>query len=448
VVRRVDPRLDELDHEVARRLLNRFVPWLLGTLVLSGCREAAAPQLSYLAILPTILAPQSTIAGSHYHYRVHELSGQLPIDTIVSVAPTDTVILPLPAATYVVDLDGVPPQCRVRDGNERYVLIAPNTNTTALRYFVVCQSQLLLAVFTDGPEAGLEFVYHVADAAGRERVGLLRANDTLELEGLAWGPATIDLGNVPARCITTNDGGSQRHVQIDSGGGVEVDFRVRCADPVHRPHIQSLHASYHDGIAGIVFKASDPDRDLERYVWDVTDCDRTSVLPQGAGTRGGLGAGRTANFDTMTVLATFDIGLPDSIMKGKCVALWLADTQANPSEVVEVPFGGSGHAPDASIFNAHFLGTDILRTDLVAKDLDGDFVGVFVQVRLRDGTLGAPDGTEDIAYFNTVGYLGSAVPDVPLGNGRLTYDSFYAIIVYLLDAQGNFTRIEDADLFR
>jgi hypothetical protein len=236
-------------------------------------------------------------------------------------------------------------------------------------------------------------------------------------------------------------------VQIDSGGGAEVDFGVRCADPAHRPHILSLKASYHDGVAGLVFRAADADRDLERYVWDLTDCRRTSIFPNGAGTRSGLSGGRTANYDSVTVLTTFDVAFPDSAMADKCAALWLADSQGNPSEVIEVPLRASGRPPRATIFNAHFLGTNLLRTELVADDPDSDFVGVFVQVRLRDGSLGQPDGTPDVAYFNTVGYLGSAVPDVPLGNGHLNYDSFYSVIVYLLDTQGNFTRLEDSDLF-
>src|SRR5262249_10488748 len=262
--------------------------WLLGTLMVIGCREVTAPQVSYLAIIPTILAPQSSVAGSRYHYRVHELSGQIKIDTVVSVAPADPVILPLPPATYVVDLDGVPPQCRVREGYERYVLIAANTNTTALRYFVVCQSQLTLSVFTDGPESGLEFVYHIADAAGHQRGGLAHAHDTLAVAGPARGAAGIHPGSGPAQCITTNDGGNQRRIQIDSGGGVAIDFRVRCAEPLHRPHILSVRATYHDGIAGVVFRAGDPDRDIERYVWDLTDCRRASLLPNGPGTRAGL----------------------------------------------------------------------------------------------------------------------------------------------------------------
>lgn len=433
------------------------VVWRIGLLLLvagsAACREAAAPQLSYLAILPTIIAPQPAVAGQRYQYRVHELSGEIPVDTVVSVAPTDTVILALPPATYVVDLQGVPAQCRIKDGSERYVLIAEHTNTTALRYVVLCQSQLVITIAADGFHANGDYVYHLTAADGTERLGLLHSSDTLELEGLAVGPATIDLGGVPSYCIVSTNGGTQQRVEIDSTGGAGVAFLVHCADPLHRPHIQSLRASYHDGVAGMVFKPTDPDRDIERYVWDLTDCRRNSLLPLGASTRSGLGGGRTANFDTMTVLATFDVGIADSVMHSgggpKCAAVWVADAQGNPSEVVETPLGGSGggHAPTATFFNAHFLSVELLRTDLTAGDPDGDFVGVFVQVRLRDGALGIPDGNPDMAYFNTVGYIGSAVPDVPLGTGRLGYDSFYALIVYLLDAQGNFTRIEDADLF-
>lgn len=455
MVRRVDARLDHQHHEVvAHRVRSGARPGpkgpglLLLLLALTSCRAPTAAQLSYLAILPTILAPEASVAGTHYRYRVHELSGKLPLDTLVVVAPTDTVILPVRPATYVVELDGVPAQCRIRDGGERVVLIGEGTNTTAVRYFVLCQSQLVISVFTDGATANLAFVYHVAAANGAQHVGLLHPTDTLELEGLVPGATTIDLASVPPQCAVTSDGGPQRVVQLDSAGGVEVDFRVRCADPAHRPHVQSLRASYHDGVAGFVFKAADPDRDIERYVWDLTDCRRTSLLPTGASTRGGLSSGRTANHDTITVLATFDVGKADSLMRGRCAALWIMDTQGNPSEVIEVPLGGVGRAPSANFFNAHFQGTELLRTELVAGDPDGDFVGVFVQVLLRDGTTGLPDGEPDVAYFNTVGYLGSAIPDVPLGSGRLTYDAFYAVIVYLLDAQGNFTRLVDNDLFR
>ena len=434
--------MDERDHEV--RLL-----WLLGALLLSGCREAAAPQVSYLAIIPTILAPQSSVAGTRYHYRVRELSGEIPIDTVVTTAPTDTVILPLPPATYAVALDGVPPQCRVRETGERYVLIAANTNTTALRYFIVCQTQLVITVATDGPpNSGGSYVYRIATADGRERIGLVHTADTLAFEGLALGPATIDLAAVPARCVVVSNGGNERTVQLDSAGGLEVAFLVRCGDPIHRPRVLSFKATYHDGIAGVVFSGTDPDRDLERYTWDLTDCHRTS-LTGASSTRGGLSdqGSRTYNRDTVTVVTVFDIGLPDSSVSGKCAALWLTDTQGNPSEIIEVPLGDAGQPPIASFFNAHLIGVDVLRTELTTSDPDGDFVGTYMQLRLRDGMVRPPDGQPDIAYRGSLGYLGSEIPDLLLGTGVLTYDNIYAVIVYIFDAQGNFTRLEDTDLF-
>jgi hypothetical protein len=35
----------------------------------------------------------------------------------------------------------------------------------------------------------------------------------------------------------------------------------------------------------------------------------------------------------------------------------------------------------------------------------------------------------------------------PLGSGRPPYYDYYAVILYLFDDQGNFSRIEDDDLF-
>jgi hypothetical protein len=99
------------------------------------------------------------------------------------------------------------------------------------------------------------------------------------------------------------------------------------------------------------------------------------------------------------------------------------------------------------LFNAHFLGILALRTDLAVQDPDGDFLGVFVKMQMRDGAVGAPNGAPDSRFFNYIGELGSSVPDVSLA-APFTYDKYQAVIVYLLDAQGNVTRLEDDDLFR
>jgi len=427
---------------------------LLGTLAVAGmalsaCREAAAPVSSYLAILPTIVASTSGAAGVRYRYHVRELSGTLQIDTVVSVAPADTVILPLPPATYVVDVDGVPGQCKIREGTEQLVLITEGSNTTALRLFVFCKPLFVVTVLADGVGSNLELVYHLAAADGSQRVGLIRSNDTLDLEGVPPGPAFFDLASIPAACIVASNGGAHRPLVIDSSGGAGLDFRISCSDPVRRPQVLDTRATYRAGVVGLVVRGTDPDRDIQQYVWDVTDCRRASLLGgDGPSLRAGLTGGRTANQDTVVVLTTFETGLADSVLARACLALWFGDTQGNSSAVVETPLVPVAVPPATSLFNAHFVGTDLLRTDLLVDDPTGEFLGIFVAVRLRDGTLGPPDGAPDVAYFNTSGYLGSAVPDVPLGNGRLTYDSFYGVIVYLLDVRGNFLRLEDDDLFQ
>jgi hypothetical protein len=418
-------------------------------IAVAACRDAAAPvfQPPYLAIVARIAAPDPATAGSSYRYHVRELSGTLGIDTVVVAAPTDTVVLSVPPATYAVDVEGIPPRCRVRDGTARAVLIAEGTNTTLIRYFVACQAQLTVTVLTDGAEVDSGFVYALTTSDGAQRVGLLHATDTLLLPNLPTGPAVFDLANVAGNCTVTNDGGGRRQVVIDSTGGAALDFRIVCSDPALRPAITALAASYHNGIGGLYLRAGDPDRDLERFSWDVTDCHRASVIG-GARQRGHVTIGRTPNQDTITIVAAFDIGLPDSAMAGTCVAVWVADLAGNISVVWEVPLGTGGSPPEATTFNAHFYGTGLLRTEVSAGDADGDFAGVFVAFRLRDGVLGPTDGAPDVAYYNTSGFLGSAVPDLPLGTGVLTYDNFYAVIVYLIDARGNVTRLEDADLFQ
>ena len=417
----------------------------------AACREATAPAMAppYLAIVTRVVAPSLAAIGTRYTYRVREASGTLGIDKTVAAAPGDTVILSVPPATYVVELSGVPPVCKVRNEGKAAIVIAPNTNTSVVRYFVTCQSQLTVTVATEGGSvADSVYVYHLRASDGAERLGLLRATDTLVLFHLPVGDAVFDVGGVAANCDVTNDGGATRRVQLDSVGGTELDFRVACSDPFRRPRLLWARTSYHDGVGGLLLQATDPDRDVNAFAWDVTDCRRTTILPGGRRLRGGLGSGRTANQDTVTVMSAFEIGLPDSAARGACATVWVTDDQGNMSTIVETPLAaGEGRPPGATLFNAHFAGTELLRTDLTAVDPDGDFLGVFAAVRLRDGVLGAPDGTPDIGYYNTAGFLGGQVPDVPIGTGRLTYDNFYAVILYLFDARGNFTRLEDADLF-
>jgi hypothetical protein len=198
----------------------------------------------------------------------------------------------------------------------------------------------------------------------------------------------------------------------------------------------------------VAFRAIDPDHDIERFFWDLTDCRGTSVQPGGVRLRRGLSTGRTAGADTVTVIGAFEVGVPDSAMAGKCMSLRVVDEYGNTTPITEQALAaGGGRAPSASIFNATLQSTSALRTTLAATDSDGDFVGTFVAAELRDGILFPVDGEPDLGIYNTAGYLGTAVPDLPLGS-RIQYYDVYSLIVYLIDSQGNFTRLMDTDVFR
>ena len=279
-------------------------------------------------------------------------------------------------------------------------------------------------------------------------MGIARANDTLRFDNLPPGEYEFGLSVLSANCVVTSDGGAHPRITVPGGGGAVLDVRVACSDPARRPQFLHAAASFREGVSAFVFRVADPDLDVERYVWDLTDCRGTSVVPGGARTRRGLSAGRTRGLDTLTVVAVFETSLSAADVAGRCTALRVADQLGNTTPVVELPIRSvPGVAPSASVFNASTIGSTAIRTDLMAVDGDGDFVGTFVAVRVRDGVLFPPDGNPDIGIYNVAGYLGDAIPDLPLGS-RIQYGDVYAVIIYLIDAAGHVTRLEDADLFR
>jgi hypothetical protein len=81
-------------------------------LLLASCESApTAPAVDapYLAILAKVDAAPGVDVGQEYQFRVEELSGTLGVDTLIRVAPGDTIILPVQPATYLVTASGVPP---------------------------------------------------------------------------------------------------------------------------------------------------------------------------------------------------------------------------------------------------------------------------------------------------------------------------------------------------
>lgn len=419
---------------------------LLGAL---ACEGATGPTpVSYLAIVTLVDAPPGISPGARYSYRVREVSGTLDVDSTVVAPPRDTLILPLPPATYGVSLSGLPAWCTSRHGADQFLVVLNGPSTSLARYHVSCRAPLTVRVFSEGPDPDDDMVYRLTGPGGVDRIGIVHANDTLHFDDLDPGSYALALSLVDSHCVVISDGGTRAHVTVPPGGGAELDLRVVCSDEARRPRMLQAGATFRGGVGGFTFRAYDPDRDLERYVWDLTDCQGTSVLSGAARTRRGLSSGRTRGMDTVTVVGAFEVADSQLLAIPACTALRLADEQGNTTRVLEIAIRPpASSAPRASTFNAFTLGTTSVRTVLEAEDADGDFVGAFAAARVRDGVLFSPDGQPDLGIYNVAGYLGNVIPDLPLGS-RIQYGDVYAVIIYLVDAAGNVTRLEDVDVLR
>lgn len=415
-----------------------------------SCSEPTAPpsEPPYLAIVMHLSTLPGVNPPARIAYHIKELSGTLNIDRVIEASPTDTVILPVPPATYVITAQDIPATCLVRDGNQRAIVLTDQDNTGIIRYVIQCRGALTIIAETDGYDPDNAFIYQLQSDTGYERLATLGANDTAVVEGLAAGNYSLRLAGIAPNCVVVNDGGRRLSFTLAAAGGTILNFRVLCARESERPRILSLVSSYNLGSSAFAFRVSDPNRDVDGYTWDLTDCQGNSVLPdKRERTRRGLLSGRTRMLDTMTVVGAYDIGLPSSEMQGRCTQIRVFDSQANSSELIEHGIGtGGGQPPHATAFNAQLLGTQFVSTDLSVADPDGDFLGIFVAVRLRDGTLGPTDGNPDVGTMDPAGYLTPVVPNLPLTD-RIRWDDVYAVLVWLVDARGNALRLEDADVF-
>jgi hypothetical protein len=419
--------------------------------LLAGCGSATEPEPRppFLAIVTKLEEGTALDSTATYTYRVRNLSaGTTPLDTMIRATPADTVILSLPASTYSVLLDSLPPKCNSRRGNEEVLVLDPQTNTGLARFLLFCHASLTVAVTTQGPSAASEYVWEVSGGAGLSRSGIVDATGAASADGLPAGDYRVRLALVSPGCLATNSGGLSQRVTVPAEGGVTVRFRIICSDPATAPVVRDFRWSYHDSTAAFVATITDPDRNVANYTFDLTDCAGASVLPGGPVFLDHLDAGRTARLDSLVVLGAIELGLTAAEAAGRCASFRTEDLDGNTSAPVERPLVDAPGAPPApTAFNALLNGETLLHVVLTVGDPDGDFVGTFAQLRLRDGSLRPPDGVDDLVDYVPQGLLGAALPDVPLGS-RFLFTDVYAVIVYLIDAQGHFLRLEDPDTFQ
>lgn len=430
----------------------RFCVAALVPFLMSACKDTTAPPgPPYLAIVTNLTTWKGASAPATVSYTIRDLTNAQAVAKQITTSPKDTTIVSLKPGNYVVEADSLPERCVIpRGGNQQGITLLETDNTGIIRWVIECRTLVSIAILADGFDVDREFVYRVRPANGVERRGIIAANDTISFDNSAEGDYVIDIGGVADNCTVTSDGGTRQRVKVERTGGAAIVFRVICSDPAHRPMLSSFVAGYDLGAAVFAFKVVDPDHDIEGYYFDITDCEGNSVLPQQRErVRRGLRGGRGGSLDdTLTVVGAFEFGYPPSEMRGRCAEMRVFDNATNQSAIVTFKFGsGGGSPPFVRYFNSVLVGTSVITSTLEASDPDGDIVGHFVLVRLRDGVLGPPDGEPDLGSMDAVGYVGLDVPVIPT-NGRIKWDDVYSVIVYVIDSKGNVTRVQDDDLLR
>jgi hypothetical protein len=428
---------------------------LVASFALLSCTESPTGpdgrQPPYLAVVVLVDAPPEVTTNGPFSFRVREVSGELGIDTTFEATTADTTILSVPAASYRVDISGVPATCAVRNGLAQGTVVPPNTNTTLVRFFISCEPGLTVITGTDGATADAEYLVTVNGAVGPPRTSVLTSNDTVRFADLEPGAYEVTLRLIASNCVVTSDGGESVRVSIAPRGNAAVRYRIVCAEEARRPRIVRLVGSYHEGSIAYVIRATDPNGDIIRSFVDVTDCNRRSVLPSGGLLRGGYSsAPNVARRDTAVIVGAYDLTLTDAQLANRCLSVWVDDDRGNVSPVVEVPLTrrNAARAPTVGAFNALLNGTRSVIVNASATDPNGDYVGAFLVYLVRDGVLALPDGQPDRLLAQPAGIIGPVATELAVGIGFGAWNDYLGAVVYQVDAEGNFTRTIDLDLFR
>jgi hypothetical protein len=437
-----------------QRLLCNLVTLAAGGFLAACAGEDVAPPTDsappYLAIVTKVDAADGVFAGAEYRFRVREQSGALGVDTVL-VAPTlvDTLILSVPnqSANYEITIEGVPDKCASRYGDATVALVPANSNTTLVRYFIICKPLIQLFVQTDGVNRDDAYLFRLT-GPGIERIGQVEAQDTLLLEDLPPGAYRLDMGGIASNCVPISDGFDVVQLDVPAGGGVRALFRATCSDPASRPTITGLRATYGNGWVGAAVTVTDPDRDIDHYAWTVTDCAGRAVIAAGIRSYRGILASR-GSADTVSLPLALETGEDVPEARSRCLALRVYDRVGNSTPFREVRLAPNDPAAplapesfDASIVE----GQTVLRIALALDLRSPRALGVFPTVLLRDGILSPADGSPDTGIYGIAGYQTTALPDVRLGTRFEWYDVL-ASELYVVDTRGNLRLVRDQQFF-
>lgn len=426
---------------------------LLSVGAIAGCRgdDLVAPPSErppFLAILTTFDAPAGAFLGTEYQYRIQAIAEGVQIDTIVSAAPTDTIIIPVRPADYVVTVSGLPTSCSPRRGTQQGVFIPEDANTGVVRYFIICDPKLGIELVTDGRQRDSAFVFRIS-GPGIDSVGITTGLERLTFPQATAGRYRFELANIADNCLVTSPYASDVPIDVPAVGGTVVSVRVTCSEPARRPRVISAVSRALEGVVTMYITATDPDRDIERIFWELTDCNGVPLRADGRRIRQNFTASGAVVRDTSIIATVFDVDLTVAELQTRCSLIHLFDFDGNSTTSVEVPIRApTESAPIATTFNALIVEERALVVQLAVDDPQRDQSSVFPLVRLRDGVLGDPDGRIDLGIYAPAGYLSAAdIPELRIGTGtRIQTFDILGVDVLLFDRAGDVRRVRDTDL--
>jgi len=427
---------------------------LLLSLLVVACRSGddltapATPGPPYLAILTRFDAPAGAFLGDRYTYRIRATAEGTVIDTTVTAAPTDTVILSVRPADYTVSIGGLPQGCAPRRGANEAVFIPADANTGVVRYFIICDPKLGIDIITEGRAPDSTYIFRLR-GPGIDSVGVARGGERLVFPRATAGTYRFELADVAADCVVTSVFGDDVPIIVPAVGGAVAEVRVTCSERARRPVVQQFVSRAVGSQVTLWLRAVDPERDIARYAWELADCSGRAVAAGGRRIRQNLASAGPVVRDTSVIAGVFETDRTEAELVGLCSRLLLFDLEGNSSEVALTPIlRPTESAPIATTFNARIVEDRAIVISLRTDDPQRDQSSVFPIITLRDGILGTPDGKPDVGIYAVAGYLDPAdIPDLPVGGtSRIQPFDVLAIEVFLFDRTGDVRRVRDTEL--
>jgi hypothetical protein len=343
----------------------------------------------------------------------------------------------------VISLDSVPPSCNARVGLSQSARISLPGNTSITRFNLECNAPLVVITEADGVAVDSSFIW-TASGPDFHQVGALGPLDTVHLEARLAGQYSVQLSHVAPHCTVLSNGWANRTVTVVPPTVTTVHYRIRCSHPSNQPRVLQLSSSITNGISGFYAEVFEPDRDIARYGWTVTDCYGNVLNVNGGRFLDRLEWHRTGRMDTVRIVGAFDIPPGADSLRQACTALRFEDLAGNSSAWMEERHGNeSGSPPVVTGFNVVIIGSQ-LHTSLLASDPDRDLAGAAFTLYYPDGARGNRDGRPDVLFYSVVGYLlPFQIP--PIDTRLVDPDRLLFIAADVIDRAGNRTRVIDSD---